>query len=71
MDVLRSCTALALGREGEGGRHLPRRGAVLTRLGVPQLLCHLTIMNNDLQAVINGKMTTAQMLADVASSLKG
>jgi multiple sugar transport system substrate-binding protein len=30
-----------------------------------------TIMNNDLQAVINGTMTTSQMLADVASSLKG
>ena len=30
-----------------------------------------TIMNNDLQAVINGSMTTSQMLADVASSLKG
>ena len=30
-----------------------------------------TIMNNDLQAVINGSMTTSQMLAHVASSLKG
>ena len=30
-----------------------------------------TIMNNDLQAVINGSMTTQQMLSDVASSLKG
>ena len=30
-----------------------------------------TIMNNDLQAVINGSMTTQQMLADVAGSLKG
>jgi multiple sugar transport system substrate-binding protein len=29
-----------------------------------------TIMNNDLQAVINGSMTTAQMLADVSKSLK-
>ena len=30
-----------------------------------------TIMNNDLQAVINGSMTTQQMLSDVAQSLKG
>jgi multiple sugar transport system substrate-binding protein len=30
-----------------------------------------TIMNNDLQAVINGSMTTQQMLSDVATSLKG
>ena len=30
-----------------------------------------TIMNNDLQAVINGSMSTQQMLADVAASLKG
>ena len=29
------------------------------------------MMNNDLQAVINGSMTTQQMLSDVASSLKG
>jgi len=29
-----------------------------------------TIMNNDLQAVINGSMTTQQMLSDVATSLK-
>ena len=30
-----------------------------------------TIMNNDLQAVINGSMTTQQMLSEVATSLKG
>ena len=30
-----------------------------------------TIMNNDLQAVINGSMTTSEMLAHVAASLKG
>jgi multiple sugar transport system substrate-binding protein len=30
-----------------------------------------TIMNNDLQAVINGSMSTQQMLADVAAALKG
>jgi multiple sugar transport system substrate-binding protein len=30
----------------------------------------ITVMNNDLQAVINGSKTTAQMLADVAASLK-
>ena len=30
-----------------------------------------TIMNNDLQAVLNGSMTVSKMLADVAASLKG
>jgi hypothetical protein len=31
----------------------------------------ITIMNNDLTAVIGGSKTVQQMLADVASSLKG
>ena len=39
--------------------------------GFPNFDATYTIMNNDLQAVINGSMTTSQMLADVASSLKG
>jgi multiple sugar transport system substrate-binding protein len=39
--------------------------------GFPNFTNTYTIMNNDLQAVINGSMTTAQMLADVNRSLKG
>ena len=39
--------------------------------GFPNFSATLTIMNNDLQAVIDGNKTTAQMLADVAASLKG
>ena len=39
--------------------------------GFPNFTATYTIMNNDLQAVINGSMTTSQMLADIASSLKG
>ena len=39
--------------------------------GFPNFTATYTIMNNDLQAVINGSMTTSQMLADVAKSLKG
>ncbi len=37
----------------------------------PNFTATYTIMNNDLQAVVNGSMTTQQMLADVAGSLKG
>jgi len=37
----------------------------------PNFTATYTIMNNDLQAVINGSMTTQQMLSDVAQSLKG
>jgi multiple sugar transport system substrate-binding protein len=37
----------------------------------PNFTATYTIMNNDLQAVINGSMTTSQMLAHVAASLKG
>src|SRR5574337_622289 len=39
--------------------------------GFPNFSATYTIMNNDLQAVINGSMTTPQMLSDVAKSLKG
>ena len=39
--------------------------------GFPNFSNTITVMNNDLQAVINGSMTTAQMLADVSRSLKG
>jgi multiple sugar transport system substrate-binding protein len=39
--------------------------------GFPNFSATLTIMNNDLQAVISGNKTTAEMLADVAASLKG
>ncbi len=39
--------------------------------GFPNFSTTITVMNNDLQAVINGSMTTAQMLADVSKSLKG
>ena len=39
--------------------------------GFPNFSATLTIMNNDLQAVIDGNKTTAQMLADVNASLKG
>jgi multiple sugar transport system substrate-binding protein len=38
--------------------------------GFPNFSDTYTIMNNDLQAVIGGSKTTAQMLADVAASLK-
>jgi multiple sugar transport system substrate-binding protein len=37
----------------------------------PNFSATITIMNNDLQAVINGSMSVSQMLADVARSLKG
>jgi multiple sugar transport system substrate-binding protein len=39
--------------------------------GFPNFQATLTIMNNDLQAVINGSMTVSQMLSDVSRSLKG
>jgi multiple sugar transport system substrate-binding protein len=39
--------------------------------GFPNFSATLTIMNNDLQGVISGNKTTAQMLADVSASLKG
>jgi len=39
--------------------------------GFPNFTPTYTIMNNDLQAVINGSMSTQQMLADIANSLKG
>jgi multiple sugar transport system substrate-binding protein len=39
--------------------------------GFPNFSATLTIMNNDLQGVIDGSKTTAQMLADVNASLKG
>jgi multiple sugar transport system substrate-binding protein len=39
--------------------------------GFPNFSASITVMNNDLQAVINGSMTTAQMLSDVSKSLKG
>ncbi|HET7744955.1 MAG TPA: extracellular solute-binding protein [Gaiellaceae bacterium] len=39
--------------------------------GFPNFTATYTIMSNDLQAVMNGSMTTAQMLSDVAKSLKG
>ena len=39
--------------------------------GFPNFSATLTIMNNDLQAVIDGNKTTAQMLANVNASLKG
>jgi multiple sugar transport system substrate-binding protein len=38
--------------------------------GFPNFSDTYTLMNNDLQAVIGGSKTTAQMLADVAASLK-
>jgi len=38
--------------------------------GSPNFSDTYTLMNNDLQAVIGGSKTTAQMLADVAASLK-
>jgi multiple sugar transport system substrate-binding protein len=39
--------------------------------GFPNFSATLTIMNNDLQAVINGSMSVNSMLSDVAKSLKG
>jgi multiple sugar transport system substrate-binding protein len=39
--------------------------------GFPNFTATYTIMNNDLQAVMNGSMSTQQMLADVSRSLKG
>jgi len=39
--------------------------------GFPNFSATLTIMNNDLQSVISGNKTTAEMLSDVAASLKG
>ena len=39
--------------------------------GFPNFTQTYTLMNNDLQAVINGSMTTPQMLSAVAKSLKG
>jgi multiple sugar transport system substrate-binding protein len=39
--------------------------------GFPNFSATLTIMNNDLQAVIDGNKTTAEMLSDVNASLKG
>ncbi len=39
--------------------------------GFPNFTPTYTIMNNDLQAVINGSMSTSQMLSDIANSLKG
>jgi multiple sugar transport system substrate-binding protein len=39
--------------------------------GFPNFSATLTIMNNDLQGVIDGNKTTAQMLSDVNRSLKG
>jgi len=39
--------------------------------GFPNFSATLTIMNNDLQAVIDGHKTTAEMLSDVNASLKG
>jgi multiple sugar transport system substrate-binding protein len=38
--------------------------------GFPNFTTTYTIMNNDLQAVVNGSMTTQKMLADVAAALK-
>jgi multiple sugar transport system substrate-binding protein len=46
-------------------------GPVARGWAFPNFDATYTIMNNDLQAVINGSMTTQQMLADVARSLKG
>ena len=42
-----------------GRQAVPRGRAVLPRLGVPEFRATYTIMNNDLQAVINGTMTTS------------
>jgi multiple sugar transport system substrate-binding protein len=39
--------------------------------GFPNFSATITIMNNDLQGVISGNKTTAEMLADVNASLKG
>jgi multiple sugar transport system substrate-binding protein len=39
--------------------------------GFPNFSATQTIMNNDLQAVINGSMSVNSMLSDVAKSLKG
>ena len=46
-------------------------GPVSRGWGFPNFSATYTIMNNDLQAVINGSMTVPKMLADVAASLKG
>ena len=72
MDVAGSRAAVAHGREaGRRAAGVPRRRAVLRGWGFPNFSATYTIMNNDLQAVIDGNKTTAQMLADVAASLKG
>jgi multiple sugar transport system substrate-binding protein len=39
--------------------------------GFPNFSATITIMNNDLQGVISGNKTTAEMLADVNASLQG
>jgi multiple sugar transport system substrate-binding protein len=46
-------------------------GPVSRGWGFPNFSATYTIMNNDLQAVINGSMTVSQMLSQVAGSLKG
>jgi multiple sugar transport system substrate-binding protein len=47
------------------------QGPVSRGWAFPNFDATYTIMNNDLQAVINGSMSTQQMLADVAAALKG
>ncbi len=56
---------------GRGRQAFLAAGPVSRGWAFPNFDATYTIMNNDLLAVINGTMTTSQMLADVASSLKG
>jgi multiple sugar transport system substrate-binding protein len=46
-------------------------GPVSRGWAMPNFTQAYTVMNNDLQAVINGSMSTQQMLSDVAAALKG
>lgn len=46
-------------------------GPVSRGWAFPNFTKAYTVMNNDLQAVINGSMSTQQMLADVSAALKG
>ena len=73
VDVEGARAAVAHGREGDRRpAGVPRRRRRSRTAGAsPTSPPTYTIMNNDLQAVINGSMTTSQMLSDVAKSLKG
>ena len=68
LDVEGVCSAFALGRQGERRpQAFLSQGPFSRGWAFPNFDATYTIMNNDLQAVINGSMSTQQMLADVAA----